>query len=144
MIGDADFGKKSMAMDKANRMRLARYQAEGVTISWLARKFVKAAGTPTEEMQRRSRGTKWRQVFAYFAFATRSWATIALQNGKAQGEVRRGMAGNSKVPPTPAGGAPQFQSDQTIRTSSKSLPALANSQMPWFRAAGFPFRVSDP
>lgn len=67
VIGDAEFVKQAMASDKANRIRLARYRIEGVTLSSLAKRFAKAADITEGELQRRSRGTKWRKVFAFLS-----------------------------------------------------------------------------
>jgi len=64
VIGDSEFVKKAIAADKANRARLARFRAEGVTIEALGRRFSKAIKTPETELLRRSRGTHWRQIFA--------------------------------------------------------------------------------
>jgi len=68
VIGDPEFVKSAMLTDKANRIRLARYQKEGVQIAVLGRRFAKAAGISEAELLRRSRGTEraaLRQVFSH-------------------------------------------------------------------------------
>jgi hypothetical protein len=68
VIGDTEFVKRAIATDKANRLRLARYQREGVCIADVGSRFAKSAKISEAKLLRRSRGTEaaaLRQVFSY-------------------------------------------------------------------------------
>ena len=71
VIGDPELVKAALALDKTNRVRLARYRAEGVTLSELGREFARKSGIREQDLLRRSRGTRFSSLRHAFAFTCR-------------------------------------------------------------------------